>query len=579
MDTKRVKNKIVVSGIAAALMVGFGASMAPAAYAGALSGDCATGTTYNAGTRTCTGMKVETANYRYNQKMPVTVSWSVDQGSDAQTEAKRRPEAVGASSITNATRTFTASDTVVDYSASYAYPKVKVATPAGWTDNGTMWERTVIVSSAPIVEREDTSSESAAIQAVMGATTSSQGSSLLATATSAHGGLILQSSKDALAGSLSAAQAHVSDLQAAELAASTESQKRTAASNAIKAVGMEITYDEANVRLESARTAFNSLNATSKAALQSAMSDAVTYVAVLKVSEADAANAAVKLQVAVDAIAAVMDAVTFVNASEALIAAEVAYSALGETAKVSINSEMSAARAHVSTLAAIEGANAEAALAAATDAAAAAVAAADSATRKSVDSASATLPATVTPSADSTSGGSLSLSRAVSHIADKILFLAREILSIKSIAGPALNILVIASAEMNALAEANPAVVDANLQAEIDAANKHVAELMGNTEAEAGSVITVESVLVGRGENKASDAKHFAAVKKALAESKDIILVTISADKDWSKAKRASYQKKMVDAAKAAGFTADQIRVVKPRPVETVSLYAFSPGA
>jgi hypothetical protein len=240
---------------------------------------------------------------------------------------------------------------------------------------------------------------------------------------------------------------------------------------------------------------------------------------------------------------------------------------------------MSAARAHVSTLAAIEGANAEAALAAATDAAAAAVAAADSATRKSVDSASATLPATVTPSADSTSGGSLSLSRAVSHIADKILFLAREILSIKSIAGPALNILVIASAEMNALAEANPAVVDANLQAEIDAANKHVAELMGNTEAEAGSVITVESVLVGRGENKASDAKHFAAVKKALAESKDIILVTISADKDWSKAKRASYQKKMVDAAKAAGFTADQIRVVKPRPVETVSLYAFSPGA
>jgi hypothetical protein len=479
-----------------------------------------------------------------------------------------------------------------------------------------MWERTVIVSSAPIVEREDTSSESAAIQAVMGATTSSQGSSLLATATSAHGGLILQSSKDALAGSLSAAQAHVSDLQAAELAASTESQKRTAASNAINAVMAETTYAEANARLASAITAFNSLKVASKAALQASMGDATAHVANLDANErgateaadiqaafiqvvaatvladaqakladaqalfdnaqssvsarvdrsaidaasahvaalqvADLANksAAAKLKAATEAIAAVSAATTYAAASSALVSAEAAYGTLDANAKASVSSAMNAAKAHVAALAAAE----------------------NTASRGTGSSAG---------SSASASGGSSASSadRAVLSPKEKINSLVKEILNIQTVSGSALNRLVIASAEMNALAKTNPAAIDANLRADIDAANQHVAELMNVTDAQVGSAITVESVLVGRGENKTSDVKHFTAVKKALTDSKGVVLVAISADKDWSKAKRASYQKKMVNAAKAAGFTADQIRVAKPRPVETVSLYAFSPAA
>lgn len=679
----RAMHRIGVIAGTAGMAAGLIAGIAAPASAGTITGTCDQWHQYDAATRKCRAAWTETAPYTYTHVGSWNARYITDLTKGPVLPTSLPTDAISRGYYALSQPYFELINPNWDYYVRWDSVGTRNAPPAGWYDSGTGYARNMTSVVDPITEVENTSTEQAAINAVLSATTSTQATSLLAAAQAAYNGLRLQISKDALAASMTAANAkpgqlkaaedaavaaaraaavaeakaaiadvmaattssaaqakltiaerkasaletpdlaplmdslakasqHVSDLAAEELAQASEATKRAAAQDAIAEVMAATTYATASSRLATAQGTFSVLNATSKAALQASMTGAEQHAAGLAEAEAEAD----RKQLAVQALNAVASATTSAQATSLLSIAKDKVAALNAANQSALAAQITTAEQHVVALAAAELATmneaqrkqaASAAIADVTtsksyaDAAAAlakakgmfealdsankaaladaladaeqrvtALKATDDAARAAMRAASS--GASVTSAA---SGGGVGSNRATASPATKVNALLSEIDALP-VASSSVQRAVIASAELNALAKANPLVMTPELRTRIEVANRKVAEILGLEEVPAGASV-VSKVIVGRGETARTDKAHQNAIRTALAAVNDAILVTVSADKDWPASQRKAYQTMVKSLAVQAGVDPNNVKIAKPRPTETVTVYTLNP--
>ena len=135
--------------------------------------------------------------------------------------------------------------------------------------------------------------------------------------------------------------------------------------------------------------------------------------------------------------------------------------------------------------------------------------------------------------------------------------LTDDIISITPAGAGALERGLTKKALLDELVKANPAVMDPYLKGKVDAADMRIVLLRAANNGATGTQLSTEKSAKTPG---------------ALPITSATALVTISARDGWSLKVRQEYQRNAVAVASAAGLAADQIRVIKPKKQETISM-------
>jgi hypothetical protein len=235
----------------------------------------------------------------------------------------------------------------VDYKTVLPAPDGYTQTPTGYTKTAT----------TPPTLVEDYSSEQQLISAVSSTTTATTATSSLATAQAAYDALSLQSSKDALAGALASAKAHVAALQEKEARELANNQAITEADYHLNRATRDTTSSAANKEIADAKTAMGKLDGAPVSAvndLNSKLAAAEKHASDLKAKEdtekADKAAAAEASAFLDAAMKATTSSVAYSNITKA----EAAINKIKEASTTSLNADVATAKGHAAELKAKE---------------------------------------------------------------------------------------------------------------------------------------------------------------------------------------------------------------------------------
>lgn len=317
--------KKIATATATVAVISGGLISAPAAIAGPLTYTCNSGFTYKASTGKCEKIQTETLPYAYTHAGSWTARYFP--GDLPGSEPGQCPEcSFGYNAVlpteinaAGASRGYVALSTPYvtiknwsDYYVRWDSVGTKDPAPSGWTDNGTGYERTVTTIQDPISVSEDTSSESAAIEAVFGARNGSEATALYNQALTAFNGLNLQSSKDALSGRLNDARVFQDQMVADDPVVAKIEAYLAAASSATTSAAAFAAIEQANAELG------NVTVSKTRAALETRIQQETTRANQLKndedvsaqintlIAEADAATVSVDIFAKVDAAEALL---------------------------------------------------------------------------------------------------------------------------------------------------------------------------------------------------------------------------------------------------------------------------------